>query len=286
MIFTRYFDLHCDTPYECYVKKCDFSDKTLAVNIGDMSHFECCKQIFAIWIKDDAENPYRLYKNILCNFKTQLQNAPGNLTPYFSVEGGAVLEDDTDRLYELKKDGITALTLTWNGKNRIASGAHAAGGITDFGRRVIDVMNKLGVLCDLSHINAEGFFEAVQIASRPIVTHACCDMINQNPRNLTDLQIRLVAERGGLIGLCLYPVFLGGEDVFESVYRHIYHLLDLGLGDNISIGSDFDGADMKKELSGISKIPDLNRYLSARGLEKSTLDKIFYKNADNFFANL
>ncbi len=278
--------MHCDTPYECYVKGWNFSDKALAVNVGDMALFERYKQVFAVWIKDDAENPYRLYKDILCNFKTQLQNAPSNLTPYFSVEGGAVLEDDTDRLYELKADGIIALTLTWNGKNRIASGVHSTGGITDFGRQVIDVMNRLGILCDLSHINTDGFFKAAEIAKCPIVTHACCDAVNKNPRNLSDEQMRLIAEKGGLIGLCLYPVFLGGDGVFESVYRHMYHMLDLGLEDNISIGSDFDGADMSDRLSGISKIPDLYRYLSVRGLENGILDKIFYKNANNFFANL
>lgn len=286
MIDTDYFDLHCDTPFECFVRGCTFDDESLAVNSFAVSTFEHYKQVFAVWIKDDTENPYQLYKSIIRDFRNKLCAAPRNLTPYFSVECGAVLEDNTDRLYELKEDGICALTLTWNGKNRIASGAHCTGGLTDFGKKVISVMNDINMVCDLAHINREGFYDAIEISKRPIITHACCDFLHKHPRNVTDEQIKLVAQRGGVIGLCLYPDFLGDGDAFECVYRHVYHMLDLGSADNICIGSDFDGADMSATLSDVSKIPDLYRYLSGRGLNKTILDKIFYKNANNFFANL
>ena len=286
MIDTDYFDLHCDTPYECFVRRTDLNDKSLAVNSFALPPFERYKQLFAVWIRDDAENPYPLYKNILNDFKEKIKTAPNNLTAYFSVEGGAVLEDNPERLYELKNDGICVLTLTWNGKNRIASGAHCTGGLTDFGRQVLRIMNEIGMICDLAHINREGFYEAVSIAERPIVTHACCDFLHKHPRNVTDEQLKIIAQKNGLIGLCLYPVFFGDGDVFENVYRHILHLLELDLENSISIGSDFDGADMADTLSDVSKIPTLYRYLSNRGIKNNVLDKIFYKNANNFFVNL
>ena len=142
------------------------------------------------------------------------------------------------------------------------------------------------MICDLAHMYRQGFFEAVSIAERPIVTHACCDFLHNHPRNLTDQQLKIIAQKNGLIGLCLYPVFLGDGDVFENVYRHIFHLLELDLEDSISIGSDFDGADMSDTLSDISKILTLYRYLSKRGIKNDVLDKVFYKNANNFFVNL
>lgn len=286
MIATRYFDLHCDTPFECYRRKIALSYNTLAVNTGAERLFEIRKQCFAVWIRDDAENPYALYQNILKDFKEKLKNCADNLTPILTVEGGAVIEDDIGRLYGLKEDKITAVTLTWNGQNKIASGANAKGGLTEFGKSVIETMNDLGIACDLSHLNRESFFGAIRYAKYPIVTHTCCDAVNPHPRNLSDDALRLVAERGGVVGLCFYPVFLGGNDVFEAVWRHIYHILDIGLEDNLAIGSDFDGAEMEKPLSSISDIPVLYSFLGQMGLDSSVLQKIFYKNADNFFANL
>ena len=277
----NYFDLHCDTPYECYFKKQDFLKNSLAVSGEKGAVFDNWKQVFAVWIRDDLDEPYRLYKAILRDFKEKLSKKPDNLTPYFSVEGGAVLEDDTDRLYALKGDGVRILTLTWNGENRIAGGSKTDKGLTDFGKRVIREMNGLRMLCDLSHLNEKSFYSAVELADYPLATHSNCKAVFDCPRNLSDNQLKLIAEKGGIVGLCLYPKFLGGE-VFDSLYRNIYHLLELGMEDNIAVGSDFDGADMAAELCDISKIPLLRAKLHEKGLSETVLDKIFYKNAENY----
>ena len=276
-----YFDLHCDTPYECYFKKRDFNKNNLAVSGEKGSVFESWKQLFAVWIRDDLEEPYTLYKAILKDFKQKIKDKPDNLTPYLSVEGGAVIEDDIDRLYELKKDGIRALTLTWNGENRIAGGSKTDKGLTYFGKRVIKEMNSLNMLCDLSHLNEKSFYSAVELADFPVATHSNSKRVFDCPRNLDDNQLKLIAEKDGIVGLCFYPEFLGG-DVFQKLYENIYHMLELGLENNIAIGSDFDGADMSGELCDISKIPRLYAKLEEKGIKKAFLDKIFYKNAENY----
>lgn len=277
----NYFDLHCDTPYECYYKNQDFLKNSLAVSGEKGAKFDNWKQIFAVWIRDDAAEPYKLYNAILKDFKKKLKSKPDNLTPYFSVEGGAVIEDNIDRLYELKKDGICALTLTWNGENRIAGGSKSDKGLTDFGKRVIRDLNSLNMLCDLSHLNEKSFYSAIELADYPIATHSNCRTVFDCPRNLSDNQLKLIAEKGGIVGLCFYPEFLGG-DVLEKLYRNIYHMLELGMENNIAIGSDFDGADMSGTLCDISKIPFLYANLNEKGIDKSVLDKIFYKNAENY----
>ena len=71
-----FFDLHCDTPYECYVKNQEFSKNTLAVSACKGAVFNKWHQTFAVWIKDDTENPYQLYKNILKDFKDNLKTLP------------------------------------------------------------------------------------------------------------------------------------------------------------------------------------------------------------------
>ena len=277
----NYFDLHCDTPYECYFKKQDFLKNSLAVSGEKGAVFDNWKQVFAVWIRDDLDEPYRLYKAILRDFKEKLSKKNDNLTPFFSVEGGAVLEGDTDRLYALKEDGVRILTLTWNGENRIAGGSKTYKGLTDFGKRVIREMNGLKMLCDLSHLNEKSFYSAVELADYPLATHSNCKAVFDCPRNLSDNQLKLIAQKGGIVGLCLYPKFLGGE-VFDRLYRNIYHLLELGMEDNIAVGSDFDGADMAAELCDISKIPLLRAKLHEKGLSETVLDKTFYKNAENY----
>ena len=277
----NYFDLHCDTPYECYFKNQDFFENNLAVSGEKGAVFENWKQVFAVWISDDQAEPYKLYNAVLKDFEKKLKSKPDNLTPYFSVEGGAVIEDNIDRLYELKKDGIFALTLTWNGENRIAGGSKSDKGLTDFGKRVIWEMNSLNMLCDLSHLNEKSFYSVIELADYPIATHSNCREVCNCPRNLSDNQLKLIAEKGGIVGLCFYPEFLGG-DVYEKLYENIFHFLELGMENNIAIGSDFDGADMSGSLCDISKIPFLYDKLLKKGINKPILDKIFYKNAENY----
>ena len=80
-----YFDLHCDTAYECYFKNKDFLKNDLAVSAEKSGCFEKWSQVFAVWIRDDLEEPYKLYREILNGFKNKLSGAPDNLTPYFAV---------------------------------------------------------------------------------------------------------------------------------------------------------------------------------------------------------
>lgn len=281
----KFFDLHCDTAFECYRKNEGFYVNRLGVSGVKGEVFEEWKQTFAVWIKDDLQNPFSLYQNIIKDFKQKLSKKPKNLTPLFAVEGGAVLEDDTDRLFTLKDDGIKMLTLTWNGDNNIAGGVKGENTLTDFGKRVIAKMNALSIACDLSHLNEKSFYEALDNAKYPLCTHSDCRALFDNPRNLNDNQIKALCERGGLIGLCFYPDFLG-EDVFEGIYKNIVHLSSFGYEDNIAVGSDLDGGKMHKRLDDIGKVPELYAFLRAKGLENRLLDKIFYENANNYIAKV
>ncbi len=277
----RFFDLHSDTPYRCYTENLSFWDKNLAVSAEKGKNLEAWRQCFAVWVSEAVENPYEFYKKVLCDFKEKIKNKPRNLTPHLTLEGGSLI-DSTERLYELKADGIRAITLTWNGENLIAGGVKSQKGLTDFGVQVINKMNGLKIACDLSHINKKSFFMAAETADYPLATHSNCSAVFSCPRNLTDEQIKLIAEKNGIIGLCFYPEFLGG-DVFENLYRNVFYLLDKGYEDIVAIGSDFDGADMDKRLDGTDKIIDFYRFLERKGIEKALLDKIFYSNAVKFF---
>lgn len=281
----NYFDLHCDTAYECCLNGIGFDNDITAVNSSAAKRFENWVQTFAVWIRDDIDDPFGNYNRILSDIKAKLAGKPKNLTPVFSVEGGAVIEKDAERIETLKNDGIRFMTLTWNGENRIAGGSKTDRGLTSFGKRVIKKMNEVGMVCDVSHLNDKSFYQVIWRADRVISSHSNCREVCNVPRNLSDEQIRLIAERGGIIGLCFYPPFLGA-DVNEKLYENIVHLLDMGLEDHIAIGSDFDGGEMEKCLDSAEKIPELYCRLSGLSISDRILDKIFYKNADNYMRNL
>ena len=82
-----FFDLHCDTAFELYKRNLSFDNDELSVNRNSAKVFGKWTQTFAVWIKDDAENPFRLYENIMSDIKFKLKTAPENLTPLFAVEG-------------------------------------------------------------------------------------------------------------------------------------------------------------------------------------------------------
>ena len=278
----NFFDLHCDTAYEMYVKNQEFSKNNLAVSAKKGEVFESWYQTFAVWLPENVENPFNFYKAVLNNLKAKLC---GNVNTVFEVEGGTVLEENIENLYKLQEDGIKMLTLTWNGQNAIAGGVKSDKGLTDFGKAVINKMNDLNMAVDLSHLNEKSFYKAVEIAKKPIATHSNCKQVFNVPRNLTDQQIKLIAEKNGMVGLNFYPRFLG-DNFYESVYENVNHLCDLGCENNIAIGSDFDGAEMPTEMSNISKIPVLYEVLKQKGVKEKLLQKIFYKNAYNFYLNL
>lgn len=279
----KFFDLHCDTAYKCYRDNLYFTDNTLAVTPQKAADFDVWYQCFAVFIKDGTKQPFEYYKNTVENFKKLLKNCPDNLTPIFTVEGGALIEKDLGRIETMYRDGIRALTLTWNGENQIAGGADTDAPLKEFGRQVIHKLNRLSIATDLSHLNKKSFYGAIEIAEKPIITHSCLECINSHRRNIDDNQLKLLVQKGGVFGLCFYPAFLGEGDVLENVYKNIFHVLDLGYEDYLSMGSDFDGADMSCKLYDISAVPKLYSYLKSRNINEDILDKIFFQNAYNFF---
>jgi len=279
----NFFDLHCDTAYKCYRDNLSFTDSSLAVTPKKAASFDKWHQCFAMFINDDVKNPFEYYKNTLENFKLQIVEKPNNLTPILTVENGLLIEKDLNRVEAMYNDGVRALTLTWNGENQIAGGADTDVGLKPFGIEVIKELNIFNIMTDLSHLNKKSFYSALELANKPIITHSCLEFVNRHRRNIDDNQLKSLVQKGGIFGLCFYPVFLGQGDVFENIYKNIFHVLDMGYEDYLSIGSDFDGADMDDNLCDISTVKKLYEYLSFKKIDTNILDKVFFYNAYNFF---
>lgn len=282
-----FFDLHCDTPYEIFKKNYNFDDKRLAVSARYTPLFKKWIVCSAIWLKDDLEDPFSHYRNILCSFQKKRREYVGErYKTILSVEGGSLIENDLDRVNHIYQDGVRLMTLTWNGENALAGGVYSDKRLTALGKQVLLRMNDLKMVCDLAHLNEKSFYDALNYARRPIVSHTCFYSVNPHPRNLNDQQLKLIAEKNGLVGLCFYPEFLGSNNVFEQLFLHIDHCLKMGFESILSIGSDFDGAKMSSQLKNAGQIRDLYPFLIKKGLSRQILENIFFKNAYYFFTSL
>lgn len=308
-------DLHCDTLTDCMYAASEIPDtldapaRSLSLsNIPEDVHWA---QFFAVFLPDRlrGEEAVRFFDASHENFERQMQKfssrvspcrnvadmerawAAGKTAAFLSVENGSAFAGDLSRIEKLKRQGVCAVTLTWNGENELGSGNVTDRGLTDFGRAAVREMERCGILVDVSHLNDAGLEDVFETAEKPFVaTHSNARAICAHKRNLTDAQVKEMVRRGCLIGLNYYGVFLrddGNVRSFDDLYRHIAHFFDLGAQKDLALGSDFDGADLPECLSSPEKIAEAYGYLLSRGLTQQEIDGIFYDNARAFLrANL
>lgn len=201
-----------------------------------------------------------------------------------AIEGGEALEGDLDVLECLFRLGIRSLGLTWNQRNEIADGVgekFSRGGLTSFGREVVKTMNRLGMVIDLAHIAEAGFWDTLELSSKPvIVSHANCRKLCEHHRNLTDTQIKALAQAQGVLGITYAAQFVATNATIEDVVEHIDHVCQLvGNCLHVGLGSDFDGADiMPKGLEDVTKVPKIIDILQKKGYKEENIAKIMGEN--------
>jgi membrane dipeptidase len=127
-----------------------------------------------------------------------------------------------DLFWEL---GLRMASLTWNRRNPYADGAAEGGGLSRVGRELLARLGELGAVLDLAHASAALFDECIELyEGRVCVTHAGCRAVNDHPRNLTDGQLRALAERDGIVGIMLHPLAVDAERrTIERAIDHIEH---------------------------------------------------------------
>lgn len=282
----NYFDLHCDT----VTSMCDGNEST-AITLKKAAEFENYSQLFSIWLSDSCDKSRAVekaeeYYAYFEDFKRQFENS--KTKPLLSLENAISLGDDLKSIDLWKKRGVRSVTLTWNGENALGRGASfQSGGLTEFGKAVFQELQEKEIAVDVSHLNKDGFLDCLRLAKVPIIaTHSNCFSICPHRRNLEDFQIKEIFSLGGIVGVCYFPLFLGNGDIFELIYEHIYHMLELGGENGACLGSDFDGAKMDKKLNSLEKVKSLKSFLSKKGFSEAVLEKVFFGNAENFFNNV
>lgn len=299
-------DMHCDAFW-----KLSEGNTDLCVDVGKLQKAKSLAEFFACFIYTDGtyEGSFEKTLHILSIGKTYLQQHAnqikitrsradyeenkknGKISAVLTVEEGGILEGGLSRLDELWGKDIRLMTLLWNYENCIGypnsrNKTIMEKGLKPFGFEVVERMNELGMVIDVSHMSDGGFWDVITHSKQPIVaSHSNARSLCNHPRNLTDEMIRAIADKGGLIGVNFYPYFVNEKGVatVDDIVSHIQHIIHVGGEDVVAIGTDFDGFDEGElELAHIGQMNLLCEAMEKAGL-KGKIEKISYKNAEKIF---
>lgn len=219
-----------------------------------------------------------------------------------SLEEGDVMFQDL-RLLELwYRLGVRMIALTWNYENAIGTPnftvdenwdykkgspllqTETVRGLSAHGRDYVRKMEELGILVDVSHLSDRGFWDVMEIATRPVIaSHSNSRKMCAVSRNLTDDMIRAIAETDGIIGINFCADFLRPESKncseIKDIVRHILHIRSLVSSRHIAIGTDFDGIHSNLEIQNASAMPELFLALEKAGLSHDEILDIASRNA-------
>ena len=208
----------------------------------------------------------------------------GRKSIMFAIENGLALSHDLQNVRHFAQRGVVYITLCHNGDNDIcdsARGCNTHGGVSRFGHDVIREMNDCGLMVDLSHAAEKSFYDALQASRTPVVcSHSNCRALCDHPRNLTDGQLRDIAECGGVVQITLYPGFLRtqGEATVMDAVRHLEHAIDIAGIDHVGIGTDFDGDGGVRGMADASEMTNFTRLLMERNFSERDIEKIWGGN--------
>ncbi len=306
-------DCHCDTLTELYKKQTSLYSNDQHFDIKRQMELGGGLQFCAIFVPTHEFRYYGGLRYTLClldKYRQEIKkmHADGidvlpiltkedaadalnhKAATLLAIEEGGAIDGSLEALRCLYDLGVRAMTLTWSNRNDIADGINEAatgGGLTIFGRQVVQEMNKLGMLVDVSHIAPAGFWDVIETSSKPIIaTHSNAKSLCSHPRNLDDKQIMAINKNDGLIGITFAGQFLE-EDYnnacIDSVYRHIDYMLNLmGNDEHIGFGSDFDGISHPPyNIKGVQDYRPLIEYLQSKNYSDETIAKITHRNVLN-----
>ena len=312
-------DTHCDTPM-FFPQGINFAtrDSRILVDLPKMTEGRLDATIMVAYIPQKMEESAYDYANsIFDKIETIVASNASHLalarTPQdlwqnkragrksimLGIENGKALEGNLQNIRHFKERGIVYITLCHNGDNDIcdsAKGEQTHGGVSDFGQQVIEEMNRLGIMVDLSHAHEKSFYDALDISKTPIVcSHSSCRALCDHPRNLTDDQMRALARKGGVCQITLYPGFLVSqpstlnsqpstlnsqptEATILDAMAHLDHAISVMGIDHVGLGTDFDGDGGIPGLANASELTLFTRQLLARRYSEEDIQKIWGGN--------
>jgi len=225
------------------------------------------------------------------------------------IEGGAVVEGDSDNIVVLKNKGIRVFGVTWNGHNNLAYGTGESDpqGLTKLGKSILKTVFDQRLLVDVSHLSEPSFWDLISIATGPVfASHSNVMECWKHPRNINREQIKAIAEMGGIVGICSYPEFLGHAPTIKTAVDHMCYIADAVGVEHVGIGADFidyaqeeistsihnsplayaDDQLYTKGYESVEKLPNFRNELNQRGFSEDEVNKILCENFLRLFKML
>lgn len=317
-------DMHCDTIIRMLESRdagetVNLDKNNFSIDIKKLQAGKYMLQNFAIFTPlKKVENPVlhcqrgidcyyqELEKNrnqiqpIFCYQDIEKNANNGILSAMLTLEEGAVVFNDLAMLRNYYRLGVRMITLTWNYENGIGYPnfesskdttfqdlftINTKDGLTPFGIAYIQEMERLGMIIDVSHLSDAGFYDVLKYTTKPFVaSHSNARSVCGVARNMSDDMIRLLASRGGVMGINYCGDFLlpsdtgGAKSMVEDMVKHIQHIVSIGGIDCVGLGSDFDGISPNLEMEDASQMHMLESALQKAGFSEEDIAKIFYQN--------
>ncbi|WP_377272818.1 dipeptidase [Peterkaempfera sp. SMS 1(5)a] len=288
---------------------------TLGYTMGDMPPYEHTLHEIEVWDGIIRDNPADLLKvrTVADIHRARQERRVGVI---YGFQNAVAIGEDLGRIDTFDRLGVRVIQLTYNQANHIGDGSMAPEnrGLTPFGRQVVEGLNDSRIMVDLSHSGERTCLEAAEISRQPVsINHTGCRALTDLPRNKTDEELRLVASRGGFVGIYFMPfLHASGHASAEDVVEHIDHAVNVCGEDAVGIGTDgpvtsIDDLDAYRarlaehvalraaagvgaagersdtfpfvvDLRGVDQFHELVRLLELRGYRSERIEKILGKN--------
>ena len=200
------------------------------------------------------------------------------------IENGYAIGKDLSLLEHFAKRGIVYMTLCHNGDNDICDSARGNaehGGLSPFGEKVVLEMNRLGIMVDMSHAAESSFYDALEVSKKPIVcSHSSARALCDHPRNLTDDQMKALAQKGGVAQVTMYNGFLrsDGKATILDAVEHLNHMVNIMGIEHVGIGTDFDGDGGIPGMANASEVINFTRRLLQERYSEEQIQMIWGGN--------
>jgi membrane dipeptidase len=231
----------------------------------------------------------------LCRTATEIERAmaSGRIACVMHMEGVEAIDPDLDALYLFHAMGLRSLGPVWSRTNvfghgvpfRFPGSPDTGPGLTDAGKRLVRACNDLKIAIDLSHITEKGMEDVAALSDAPLIaSHSNAYALCQSPRNLTDRQLGMIGESGGIVGLNYATMFLrtdgslNPDTNWDVVLHHLDYLIGKLGEDHVGLGSDFDGANIPECIGDVAGLQDFLAVLTSHGFDAPLIEKLAHRN--------
>ncbi|SFL42736.1 dipeptidase [Shimia aestuarii] len=234
----------------------------------------------------------------ICRSRGEIEAAmaAGQMAVLMHLEGAEPIDADLLALDVLYAAGLRSLGPVWSRPNifghgvpfRYPSDPDTGPGLSEAGKRLVGRCAELGMIVDTSHLTFKGFLDVGEAGVPLVATHSNAHTVSPGARNLTDDQLRMIGQTGGMAGLNFGTMFLRAdgrmqaEGCMDAALRHLDHMIALAGEDHVGLGSDFDGAPMPAELASAGELPVLVGAMRAHGYGEALIAGITHQNWLNF----